>query len=153
MREDPDPSPTNEGERVVKDVQIRDGKAIIISIIPNTDACSGGGNSIVHEMDAATGGRLDEAQFDINDDGVIDENDLVTPTDPDSHGLRDANGDPIKIAPTGHQFTGILYPPVYLTMPDKEREMKLFSTSAGTTATMFETSERKQMVYWNLRLK
>ncbi|HIJ56518.1 MAG TPA: hypothetical protein HPQ03_10380 [Deltaproteobacteria bacterium] len=144
-------SPTNEGERVVKDVQIRDGKAIIISITPNTDACSGGGNSIVHEIDAATGGRLDEAQFDINDDGVIDENDLVTPTDPDSHGLRDAQNNPIKIAPTGHQFTGILYPPVYLTMPDKEREMKLFSTSAGTTTTIFEKKERKQMVYWRIR--
>ena len=145
-------SPTNEGERVVKDVQIRDGKAIIISITPNTDACSGGGNSIVHEMDAATGGRLDEAQFDINDDGIVDENDLVTPTDPDgSPGLRDANGDPIKIAPTGHQFTGILYPPVYLTMPDMEREMKLFSTSAGTTTTMFEKKEQKQMVYWRIR--
>ena len=141
-------SPTNEGERVVKDVQIRDGKAIIISIIPNTDACSGGGNSIVHEIDAATGGRLDTAQFDINDDGVIDENDLVDAPP----GLTDENGDPIlKIAPTGHQFTGILYPPVYLTMPDKEREMKLFSTSAGTTTTMFETAERKQMVYWRLR--
>ena len=145
-------SPTNEGERVVKDVQIRDGKAIIISITPNTDACAGGGNSIVHEMDAATGGRLDAAQFDINDDGVIDENDMVTPTDPDgSPGLRDAQGNPIKIAPTGHQFTGILYPPVYLTMPDKEREMKLFSTSAGTTTTMFEKKEQKQMVYWRIR--
>jgi hypothetical protein len=65
--------------------------------------------------------------------------------------LRDENGDPIKIAPTGYQYTGILYPPVFLTMPDRVREMKLFSTSAGTTASMFENSERKQMVYWRLR--
>lgn len=144
-------SPAQEGERVVKDVQIRDGKAIVISIAPNTDPCAGGGDSIVHEIDAATGGRMETAQFDINDDGVIDENDMITPTDPDKYGLRDGNGDPIKIAPTGYQYTGILYPPVFLTMPDKVREMKLFSTSAGTTASMFENSERKQMVYWRLR--
>jgi type IV pilus assembly protein PilY1 len=144
-------SPTNEGERVVKDVQIRDGKAIVITAIPNTDACSGGGNSIVHEIDADSGGRLTAAQFDINDDGVIDENDLVTPTDPDSHGLRDAEGNPIDIPPTGKEFTGILYPPVFLTMPDNVREMKLFSTSAGTTETIFEKKEKKQMVYWRIR--
>ena len=144
-------SPTLEGERVAKDVLIRDGKALVISLTPNSDACSGGGNSIVHELDAFTGGRLSIAQFDVNDDKVIDDNDLINPKDPAGNPLVDDDGNLIKIPPTGKDFTGILYPPVFLTMPDKQREMKLFSTSAGTTETIFEKSEKRAMVYWRVR--
>jgi len=143
--------PAEEGERVVKDVIIRDGNAIVISIVPNTSPCSGGGNSIVHEIDAATGGRLSEAQFDIDSDGVIDENDLITPNGPDGSPLLDDDGNPVRVPPTGKGFTGILFPPVFLTMPDKTREMKLFSTSAGSTEAVFEKVERKAMYYWIMR--
>ena len=71
-------------ERVIRNVIIRDGKLIVVSSIPKSSPCAAGGDSILHEMDACTGGRLTEAQFDINDDGVIDENDMITIDDPDS---------------------------------------------------------------------
>jgi Tfp pilus tip-associated adhesin PilY1 len=144
-------SSSPEGERVVRNVVIRDGKAIVISTTPNSSPCSGGGDSIIHEIDAATGGRLRVAQMDINDDGVIDENDLITPNDPYGNPIIDNDGNPIKVPPSGKEFTGVLYQAVFLTMPDKVREMKLFSTSAATTETVFEKAEKKSMVYWRVR--
>ena len=53
-------------ERVVRDGTIRDNKYVVITSIPKSSACAAGGDSIVHEMNVATGGRLDTAQFDIN---------------------------------------------------------------------------------------
>ncbi|CAB5123697.1 hypothetical protein D3OALGB2SA_3145, partial [Olavius algarvensis associated proteobacterium Delta 3] len=37
---------------------MRDGKYVVITSIPRSSPCSAGGDSILHEMDAATGGRL-----------------------------------------------------------------------------------------------
>ncbi|MDD2605340.1 MAG: PilC/PilY family type IV pilus protein, partial [Desulfobacteraceae bacterium] len=50
-------------ERVVRDVLIRSGRAIVISTIPNTNPCAAGGSSWLYELDANTGGRLDTPQF------------------------------------------------------------------------------------------
>jgi Tfp pilus tip-associated adhesin PilY1 len=132
----PDP-----GERVIKDLMIRDGMAVFTSFTPNSSPCAGGGNSMVHEMNACTGARpLPETpQFDINDDGVIDDNDRVNLGDDDN---------PDWVSPTGKEFVGLLHPPVVLTMPDRRREMKVFSTSAGTTVTLMERGERRGIFYW-----
>ncbi len=128
-----------EGERVVKQVIIRDGKAIVISFIPNSSPCAGGGKSIIHEMDACTGGRLGEAQFDISGDGQINEDDLITVT---------INGVEVQVAPTGMGRPGLLHPPVFLRMPDNEREMKIFSSSSGNTESIFENAEQLGVYYW-----
>jgi hypothetical protein len=134
-----------EGERVIRDLLIRDGKLVVLSIIPNESPCSGGGNSLLHEMDACTGGRLKAAAFDINNDGIIDGNDLI------DIGLVDDQGNPILVPPTGMDYPGMLYPPVMVRMPDDEREMKIFSTSAGTTETVFEVAEQRGLFYWKER--
>jgi Tfp pilus tip-associated adhesin PilY1 len=125
------------GERVIKDVIIRDGKAIVISFIPDDSPCSGGGSSIVHELDACSGGRTDSASFDINDDGKIDSDDYI-----------DIDGK--KVAPTGMMHDGMLHTPVIVEDPDKERkrEMKIFSNSAGTTNIMWENKEETGLYYW-----
>jgi len=124
-----------EGERVIKDPLIREGKAIVISFIPNTSPCSGGGDSIIHEIDAATGARLLEVQFDINNDRMVDEQDLI-------------NIGGVWVAPSGKSYTGILHPPVILRMPDQETEMKVFSSSAGVTERLFEVAEKRGLFYW-----
>jgi Tfp pilus tip-associated adhesin PilY1 len=127
------------GERVIKDLIIRDRKAIVISSLPSDSPCSGGGTSIVHEMDACTGGRLAEAQFDINGDNVIDQNDLIN---------IGTEADPVWVAPTGKSFTGMLHRPIMLRLQDGEREMKVFSTSAGTTDKVFEKTETMGVSSW-----
>ena len=112
-------------ERVVRDPVYRNGILIIITSRPENDPCSAGGRSIIHEIDACTGGRLDTAQFDINDDGVIDEHDLI-------HIAKPAVGDPGEdlslVPPTGMEVDAMIFPPVILIMPDGEREVKYFMT-------------------------
>ena len=129
-----------EGERVIKDLMIREGKAIVISSVPSTSPCSGGGNSMVHEINACTGERLHSAAFDINDDGVIDEDDYIN-----IPGIGD-------VPPTGLSYPGVLHPPVVLRMPPTlgvpPRELKVFSTSAGNTVTLMETAEKRGIIYW-----
>ena len=87
-------------ERIIRNFMIRDGKVIFISSIPKSSPCAAGGDSIVHEISACTGGRMSRAVFDINDDGKIDANDLITIPDPN---------DPTKeilVPPLGHRLSG-----------------------------------------------
>ncbi|MCI5221452.1 MAG: hypothetical protein D3924_01915 [Candidatus Electrothrix sp. AR4] len=144
---------TPAGERIVKDVIIRDGKLIAISMIPGKSPCDGGGDSIVHEMSICTGGRLDQPVFDINNDGKIDQNDLITIT------IKDPN-DPTKtitvdVPPTGKMYDGILHNPVIVKDNqdkdednDKDRELKIFSGSSGSTDIMMERKEKTGFYYW-----
>jgi len=123
-------------ERVIKDAFIRDGKLIILSFIPDSSPCSGGGSSVMHEINANTGGRMKYSVFDINGDKKINDGDYVTL----------ANGERVSV--TGKGLQGLAHPPVFLTMPDKERELKIFSNSSGTTDVIIEKAEQVGMFYW-----
>ncbi|MEZ5464613.1 MAG: PilC/PilY family type IV pilus protein [Lysobacteraceae bacterium] len=76
------PSSGFEGERAVSDPLLRSGRIIFPTLIPNTDPCEGGGSSWLMEMDALSGHAIDPPVFDVNGDGVIDENDLVNGVPP-----------------------------------------------------------------------
>ncbi|MGB5421742.1 MAG: hypothetical protein WBN03_06270, partial [Desulfobacterales bacterium] len=136
-----------EKERVIRNSFVRDGKLVIITSIPEDDPCSAGGDSIVHEINACTGGRVAEAQFDVNGDGYIDDNDLVTIANPD---WFDGSGLPefIRVPPTGMKFDTMMYPPVILMTPNGQTERKFFSTASGGIATMEELAESRGMFYW-----
>jgi len=122
------------GERVVSDVMIRDGKAIVTTFAPEEVPCSIGGDSIVHEMDAASGGRLLKAQFDISGAPKIDSEDLID------------IGEAFKVAPTGIQKTGRLHLPAILGMGSTE--MKYFSSSEGTIKRVREKPPKVGVRYW-----
>jgi len=133
-------------ERVVRDPVYRNGILIIITSRPENDPCSAGGRSIIHEIDACTGGRLDTAQFDINDDGVINELDMISIPNP-------LWGDPgedefILVAPTGMEVDAMVFPPVILIMPDEEREVKYFITSGGGVVAVTETADQRGLFFW-----
>ncbi|RLC31069.1 MAG: hypothetical protein DRH32_04815, partial [Deltaproteobacteria bacterium] len=124
-----------EGERVFKDVMIRDGRAFVISFTPNTSPCSGGGDSFLYIMDACDGSRLDVAQFDIDDaDDMIQ---IGT----------DASGDPIMAAPTGKSFTGILHAPK-VVRKDDGTERLFMSASTGVIETEDVPEEYRGVTYW-----
>ncbi len=135
------------GERVIKDVFIRDGRAIVISFIPEDSPCTGGGKSIVHEFDATDGSRLKNAVFDINNDGRITDDDLV------DIGLTDNYGNPLLVPPTGRMYDGMLHSPTIVRDPNQnlDREMKVFSSSAGTTVVLWEKQEQTGFYYWRER--
>jgi type IV pilus assembly protein PilY1 len=126
------------GERVVTDTLLRDGKAIVIAYTPEQTPCGSGGSSIIMEMNAGTGARLTKPQFDINEDGVIDNNDLVN---------IGTDADPIWVPPTGLKSEGRLYPPAILRI-DEDKEKKYFSSSRGKIVEMTEKAAKLGMSYW-----
>jgi len=128
------------GERVIRNPMIRSGKAIIMTSVPKRSPCEAGGDSIFMEMDACNGGRLYEAQFDINGDAKIDENDMIPITDPSN-----TTGEPL--APTGIRYPVMMYPPKIIRMPD-ETETKYFSTAAGNILMLREEGEERGIYYW-----
>ncbi|WP_316672468.1 PilC/PilY family type IV pilus protein [uncultured Tolumonas sp.] len=73
------PSSANgNGERVVNDLIVSDGKLVVTSIIPSSAIrCGSGGDSWVMDIDPFTGGQLTYSTFKINSDNVIDENDKI----------------------------------------------------------------------------
>jgi type IV pilus assembly protein PilY1 len=132
-------------ERVTKEMYLRDGKLIFISTIPTASTCSAGGESILHELDAATGGRLEEVQFDINNDKLINDADLLTITV-----NIDGVDVEISVAPTGIHYPSVLYPPTILDAGD-QREVKLMSTAAGGIVDLWESAENLGIYYWRHR--
>ena len=129
------------GERVVRDVMIRDGKAFVVSNVPKSSPCSADGDSVVHEINACTGGRMTVTQFDITGDGVIDADDMVDIPDPDNPGGI------INVVPAGVAFPSMLYAPSILRMPDST-EMNYFSSVTGSNVTIRVTGERRGIYYW-----
>ena len=139
--------PINQGsaghERVVSDVIIRSGNVIVTSFRPNNDSpCSAGGSSIVHELNACTGGRLTEAQFDINNDNLIDDDDMINIGTPEN---------PNWVPPTGLDIPGQLFRPVIVIMPrttGPDIEAKYFSSTSGAIPIVREKAEQHGIFYW-----
>jgi len=127
-------------ERVIRNFMIRDGKVIIITSIPKDSPCEAGGDSILMEMSACTGGRLSDPQFDVGNDATIDTSDLISIPNPD-------NGGDIQVAPTGKHYPVMMYPPKILRMPD-DTEVKYFSTAAGNILMIREAGETRGIYYW-----
>ena len=108
-------------ERVITKVQIRDGKAFVVSIIPEPAPCSSGGTTVGTIISACNGGQLDNPQWDTDGDGVVDHND-------DN--------------PSGKKFDDdIYYAPSII-------EDKLFFTKDRVEDTEDET---KGLFYWRIR--
>ena len=82
-----------ENEKQVTTPIVRNGHVIFTTVIPETNPCSGGGHSWIMELDVLSGARLEEAPFDINNDGKFDDDDLIPVTD--------ENGETIYIPPSG----------------------------------------------------
>ncbi|MCP4579683.1 MAG: hypothetical protein GY846_25715 [Deltaproteobacteria bacterium] len=177
-----------EKERIIRNFMIRDGKVIIISSIPKDSPCAAGGDSILHEMNACTGGGnvpsmpsdtdgdgdidsddfsedgwtlvtdpndstkmvwmapgTPRPQFDINDDGEINLNDMITITiaNPDGTG----GTIDILVEPTGIMYPEMIYPPKIMRLPDNT-ETKYFSSAAGNIEMLREQGEKQGIFYW-----
>lgn len=128
------------GERVVSDVLLRDGKLIAIGFTPDPDMCNFGGDSYFMEFNSANGRVAGGTLLDINDDGLIDEKDLI-------EFALDPDGDPRRVAPFGIQLPGNLQLPAILQLNEKI-EVKYMSSSDGTIYTVKEPAVRLGVTYW-----
>ena len=65
------------GERNIREPLLRGGNAVLISTVPSDSPCDSGGISYINYVNACTGGRPTSPQFDVNGDGLIDDNDKI----------------------------------------------------------------------------
>jgi type IV pilus assembly protein PilY1 len=127
------------GERVVSDVIAREGNLIVVSYAPGGSMCATGGHTWVMALDACSGGRLSEANFDINGDGAINDQDLVDI----------GTSSEILAPPTGIQYTGRLQPPAIL-IQSKSTETLYMSSSIGKIERLGQKAARLGVYYWNI---
>lgn len=127
------------GERVVRDVRIRAGRLTVISYVNEGSQCGLAGHSWVMVMDPCTGGRLSEAHFDTNGDGVIDKDDLIN---------IGTEVDPILVPPTGLKIDGKVELPSYLI--DGKVEKGYYNTSDTEIEMLLQKAPRLGMTYWRV---
>ena len=127
-----------EGERVIKDISIRDGMAFVLSFIPNNSPCSGGGNSFFYIINPETGGRFDTATMDINGDGKVDDEDLIE---------IEVDGEIIKVSPTGKLNIGMLHAPKFIKI-NEDVDKVVMSDSSGDIPIVDIAGESLGIYYW-----
>jgi Tfp pilus tip-associated adhesin PilY1 len=116
-----------DGERLVSDVLIREGKVIIISYIPDrVDPCKAKGTSVLMELSAFTGGATNRVVADIN----------TAPPEPP----KDWVIDEVSI--------GRLQPPAILIFKDQGEENKYLSSSTGVIVIVKEKSPHLGVASW-----
>jgi len=98
-------------ERIVTTATIRNGKVIFPTTIPllKDDPCDSDSDSWVMDLDALSGSRLTYSPFDLNNDGIFDQNDYYSGSTPVS----------------GIKFNEALPKPVITN--DEDHEVKIFS--------------------------
>lgn len=97
---------------------MREGRVIFTTLIPSENACDFGGKSWLMELDATNGSRLEFSVFDVNGDGIINDNDFVT--------LPDGS----KVPAGGKGFDEIIKTPGIISAG--ELEYKYTSGSSGS---------------------
>ena len=118
------------GERVVSDSNIRAGRVVFNTLIPNTDPCGYGGTGWVMEVDVMNGNRNDTPTFDTNNDRQMSSADL------NLNGTNDnASGRAVSSIPAA---AGFLRAPPQAGKPPFEN--KYVNTSSGTVTVIGETA-------------
>jgi type IV pilus assembly protein PilY1 len=126
------------GERIVSDIILRDGILIVIGFIPEQGRCGSGGDSVFMELNAFTGGSIGAIQFDLHNDGVVDENDLVE---------VEIDGKTVKVPPSGKKLAGHIQPPAIIKLNEKT-EKKYLSSSGGGIVEISEKTAKTGVAYW-----
>lgn len=68
---------SNEGELVIADPVVRGDAVIFTTLIPSQNPCIAGGTGFLMILDQATGGRLNQSAFDVNNDYLFDGDDSL----------------------------------------------------------------------------
>jgi type IV pilus assembly protein PilY1 len=119
------PDGTKQAERVVGSPVIRNGAVIFVTLIPTNATCQPSGTGWIMELDLS-GARFTGSPIDINNDGRIDDHDLVR--------LDDGT----TAAASGIGSTvGIIKTPA-IVQTESERDTKYLSGSSGAMMTLGE---------------
>ena len=119
------------GERQVTNSIVRADRLIFTTTIPVEESCSIGGNSFLMELNTNGGTSLSEIAFDINQDGVLDLNDLLSAN---QALVPNLDGD---VFPSGIRYDGVITEPTIINAGDKE--FKIINSSTGQTDSLAES--------------
>jgi hypothetical protein len=117
---------------------LRDGVLIVIGFIPEQGRCGSGGDSIFMELNAFTGGTIGSIQFDIHEDGIVGQEDLVE---------VEIDGKKVKVPPSGKKLAGHIQAPAILKINEK-KEKKYLSSSSGGIVEISEKTAKTGVAYW-----
>jgi|TARA_B110000977_G_C11077268_1_gene491669 type IV pilus assembly protein PilY1 len=96
------------------------------------------------EVDAVTGGRLNESVFDFNKDRQFNDADMINIGDIDGDGKDNfVHGSGIQ-----RKNAGILSRPGIINHPDGRTESKYVTTSKGKVESILEDSGRNRQTPW-----
>lgn len=129
----------NYGEVQVSNALLRNDKIIFTTLLPSTDPCEFGGSGWLMELNASDGARLTYPAFDVNGDGVIDDNDLIqVPYDVNGDGVIDSND---KVPPSGRKSkVGIVGSPAVASSGQGDGlEYKMVAGSTGDIESITES--------------
>ncbi|MCP4338729.1 MAG: hypothetical protein GY799_07520, partial [Desulfobulbaceae bacterium] len=116
------------GERVIRDPAIVNYKLIYTSSTPSDSPCESGGRSQIWSVDVCSGGRTTSAFFDLNDDGIIDENDYVN---------IGTDAVPIWVAPSSIQVDGLIPSPTVVEV-ENQLDRFYFPEEEGVTDALIQ---------------
>ena len=102
-------------EKVVANPLLRTGRIIFSTLVPSDQPCDVGGTSWLMELNFQNGGPPDFSVFDLNDDGIFNDNDK-------------ANGQVVVGIDPG---LGIMPQPAILDDPAHNRELKIVTGTSG----------------------
>ncbi len=102
-------------EKVVANPLLRTGRVIFSTLVPSDLPCDVGGTSWLMELNFQNGGPPDFSVFDLNDDGIFNDNDQ-------------ANGQVVVGIDPG---LGIMPQPAILDDPAQNRELKIVTGTSG----------------------
>jgi type IV pilus assembly protein PilY1 len=120
------------GERVVADPVLQGGRIIFTTLMPG-DACTGGSDGWLMELQARDGARFSSPVLDLNGDGKFTESTPTAPGDTVIHGGQ-------QISPSGLKSTvGGLQTPSIINVPGQGLQKKIMS---GATGNLQQVGER-----------
>lgn len=129
-----------EGARITANPIVRSGLVYLVSTVPTDKPCEAGGSSVFTTADVCTGGRNDDPSFDINGDGVIDDNDLI------NIGTEDNE---IMVSPAGLHFNTLLFAPAFMSAAG--RDIVFISAASGEIVSLMVPPDPIGIYFWKER--
>ena len=110
---------TQDGERVVANPILREGKILFTTMTPDANPCNFGGTSWSADLTAIDGSRPSVSPYDLNNDGSFDSEDYVQVSwDVNGDGVVDEND---KVVASGKESkVGITKTPAIIRVADRE---------------------------------
>jgi type IV pilus assembly protein PilY1 len=120
-------------ERIIDNPMIREGKVILISLVPATSRCGIKSHSSMYILDACNGGRLSEPMITVDDETIE-----IEPDNP---------GNP-KLPPSVIIFDSVIKPPAFIHTDEGKDRMIFGDMGSDSSISNIEIDSEQGRYYW-----